>query len=260
MTTKPRILISSWVRNVSTTFEGTILDLVTISAAYTDAVVRCGGIPVVAAPCDLADVPRLFEGMDGLILSGGRDMEPDLYGQDNTDSRRPRRELDEFDIALMREAIRIELPILGICRGIQVANVALGGDLHQEVLVEGSNSHPTYPEMLAKGDMKAHRHDVALAAGSRLAAMYDDVDAITVNSLHHQAVGQLADGATVTATADDGTIEGMEIPAIGLVAVQWHPEQLADSGGDVLFADLVERARSGATMMPCTTSIWTPSV
>jgi putative glutamine amidotransferase len=250
VTTKPRILISPWLRNVSTTFEGTTLDLLTIAPSYTNAIVRCGGIPVVAALCELEDIPRLFEGMDGLILSGGRDMDPDLYGQENTDSERALRELDEFDMALMGEAIRQKVPILGICRGIQVANVARGGDLHQEVLAEGSVAHPTYPEMLAGDGPRAHRHEVALAAGSRLAAMYGDVDSITVNSLHHQAVGRVADGTTVTATASDGTVEAIEDPAIELIAVQWHPEQLPASGGDVLFADLVERACARATMTP----------
>lgn len=250
VTTKPRILVSPWLRNVSTTFEGTTLDLVTISPAYTDAIVRCGGVPVVAAPCGLADVPRLLEGMDGLVLSGGRDMEPDLYGHANTDTVRAVRELDEFDMALMAEAIRLALPILGICRGIQVANVARGGDLRQEVLAEGSVDHPTYPEMIAKDGPKAHRHEASLLAGSRLAEIYGDVDTISVNSLHHQAVGRLAEGSTVTASTGDDTIEAIEDPSIDLVAVQWHPEQLADSGGDVLFADLVERARGRATMTP----------
>lgn len=250
MTTKPRILISPWLRNVSTTFEGTTLDLLTIAPSYTNAIVRCGGIPVVAAPCAVADVPTLFDGMDGLLLSGGRDMEPDLYGHANTDTVRAVRELDEFDMALMAEAIRLEVPILGICRGIQVANVARGGDLRQEVLAEGSVDHPTYPEMLAQDGPKAHRHDVSLLAGSRLAKIYGDVDTITVNSLHHQAVGRLAEGSTVTASTGDDTIEAIEDPAIDLLAVQWHPEQLPASGGDVLFADLVERARDRATMTP----------
>lgn len=250
MTDKPRILISPWLRHVSTTFEGTTLDLLTIAPSYTDAIVRCGGLAVVAAPCDLVDIPQLFAGMHGLVLSGGRDIDPGVYGQNNTDSERVRRELDEFDMALMAEAIRLELPILGICRGIQVANVALGGDLRQEVLAEGSLAHPTYPEMEANGGPKAHRHDISLEAGSRIAKMYGDVDTITVNSLHHQAVGRVAECAKVTASSADGTVEALEDPAINLLAVQWHPEQLPDSGGDVLFADLVERARSRATMTP----------
>jgi len=248
MSPKPRILITPWVRHVSTTHEGTTLDLVTLAPSYAEAVVRGGGIPVIAAQCELADVAQLVDGMDGLILSGGRDMEPALYGHDNTDSVRVRRDLDEFDMAVIGEAIGRDLPILGICRGIQVANVARGGDLRQEILAEGSEVHPTYPEMLAKDGPKAHRHEVALAPGSRIAAMYGDAKSITVNSLHHQAVGRVADGAVVTATAGDGMIEAIEDPAIDLVAVQWHPEQLPDSGGDVLFADLVERARLRATM------------
>ncbi len=250
MVVKPRILITPWVRNVSTTHEGTTLDLVSLSPSYSNAVVACGGVPLVMAPCEVGDVPALMDGMAGLLLSGGRDLEPSLYGQENTDSVRIRRDLDELDIELTREAMRRELPILGICRGMQVVNVALGGDLRQEVLSEGSASHPTYPEMREVGDPRDHRHGVALRPGSRIAAIYDDSERITVNSLHHQAVGRVGEGLVVTATAEDGTIEAVEHPLNDLVAVQWHPEQMREDGGEVLFADLVERARSRATMTP----------
>lgn len=239
---RPRVLLTPWRRNLKTALDPEC-DLFTLAPDYTESVRRAGGLPIIAAHCAPDEIDELLEIADAVIVTGGRDMDPETYAHENTSSWRPDRPSDEFDMEVTRQALARGLPMLGICRGAQVVNVALGGDLIQEVQSEGSAAHPTYPEMAPAP--RAHRHDVDLAAGSRLAEIYG-CGHISVNSLHHQAIGTVADGLRVTATSPDGVVEGVE--GDGLVAVQWHPEMMAGQGGEVLFADLVERAHRRATM------------
>ena len=233
------MLVTPWRRTLKTALDPEC-DLLTIAPEYTDAVRRAGGIPVVVPHLDEDEIDDLLDIADAVLISGGQDMDPAVYGQDNTASWKTARRSDEFDIAVARAAIDRGLPILGVCRGAQVLNVALGGDLRQEVQEERSTVHPTYPEM--RPEPRDHRHTVEVREGSRLSEIYA-AGPLTVNSLHHQAIGALGSGLVTAATAPDGVIEAVEGESVDAVAVQWHPEMLEGEGGDALFADLVTRAK-----------------
>jgi putative glutamine amidotransferase len=237
------VLLTPWRRVLKTALGPT--DLVTIAPGYTDAVRRVGGLPTVTPHLDDDELDELLDAVDAVIVTGGHDMNPKRYGAANTDSRSWRDDSDGFDLTTIHAALTKGLPLLGICRGIQVINVALGGDLRQEVQVPGDTDHPPYAEMAEPFE---HRHVVEIVPGSRLAGIHAP-GPLTVNSLHHQAVGRVADDLRVVATSADGTVEAVEGISADIVAVQWHPEMLAAEGGDELFADLVARARGRATMM-----------
>ncbi len=152
-------------------------------------------------------------GCCGLVLAGGSDIEPSLYGQPNVAAKNPHPERDEMELRLIREALRLNLPILGICRGAQMLNVALGGTLVQDI----GDGHTGV------------RHGVRFEPGSKVAAI---ARPSTVNSRHHQAVDRLGDGLRVAVwSAEDNIVEAIEAPERRFViAVQWHPEDLAVEG------------------------------
>jgi len=239
----PTILLGSWRRRFATALDPET-DLETLNRSYVEAVRRAGGVPLIAPHAETHELRQLLALVDGVVITGGQDLDPATYGADVAGSRGVIRSTDDSDLALFAAAVDAGVPILGICRGIQVGNVALGGDLHQEVQTEGSIHHPTYAEMT---DWIAHRHPVDVVVGSRLADIYT-AGPLSVNSLHHQAIGRLADGLRVVATSPDGIIEAVEGDSSGidLVAVQWHPELLDPADGGPLFDDLVARADSYA--------------
>jgi putative glutamine amidotransferase len=200
------------------------IEAVLLPRRYADKVSEAGGLPVLLPPLPGIDaiVPRL----DALVLSGGGDLDPVLYGAEMDEhGGQPNEARDTAELSLFRAALAVGLPVLGICRGMQVINVAMGGTLIQHLPdVVGHDGHSP----LAHGH---GRHDVRIAAGSRLAALYGEAAAggrpVSVHTHHHQAVAQLGAGLTATAWADDGTIEAMELdPAEhpSVIAVQWHPE------------------------------------
>lgn len=162
--------------------------------------------------------------MDGLLLTGGEDVEPSLYGQDRSPkcgASNPRRDLTE--IALIQAARQMRKPILAICRGPQVLNVALGGTLIQDIPDEA----PGAAEHNAKDKRASRVHDVIIEKGSRMEAAIGET-LIAVNSLHHQSVKTVAPGLRVTARSPDGIVEGIESdePDWWVLAVQWHPEEM----------------------------------
>jgi putative glutamine amidotransferase len=189
---------------------------------YVRSVERAGGLPVVLVPGDPALLAPLLARLDGLVVTGGVDVAPALYGQDpHPTVTAVSDERDLFEIALVREAILRDLPLLGICRGMQVMNVALGGTLIQDLpaLVGTGVSHDHTVE-----GRDAVAHAVSVAPGCRLASLVGAGE-LAVNSFHHQAVERLGEGLVETARAPDGVIEAMELPRSRFaVAVQWHPE------------------------------------
>jgi putative glutamine amidotransferase len=205
---------------------------------YFDAVEKAGGIAVLLPPQAISDAiaDRLLDSLDGLILTGGKDIEPARYGQDaHPETDEPRPDRDAWEDTLLRRAIEREIPFLGICRGAQILNVARGGTLHQHLPdVVGDRRYQ------AGGGIFNHV-GVDIEEGSRLATLLasDDID---VPVYHHQAIDQLGDGLVVTARTSDGVIEAVELESVPFgVAVQWHPEE---SREDIrLFAGLVEAAR-----------------
>jgi len=189
---------------------------------YVRSVEQSGAVPVVLPPVPPADVPALLDRLDGILLSGGADVDPAVYGQEpHPRLGRVNRRRDEFELALVREALRRDVAILAICRGHQVLNVATGGTLVQDIasLVQGQVRHD------GKGPRWRCAHRVEVTTPSRLREILGE-DALSVNSIHHQAVDRVGDGLVVSARCpEDGVIEGLERPASRfVVAVQWHPE------------------------------------
>jgi len=191
-------------------------------ADYVRSVELAGAVPVVLPPVDPGDVSGLLDRLDGVLLSGGVDVDPVLYGQ----APHPRlgkvnRRRDDFELELTREALRRDLPLLAICRGQQVLNVAAGGTLVQDIgsLVGGAMKHD------ASGPRWRRSHPVELKSPSRLLGILGQ-RAFSVNSFHHQAVDRVGKGLVVSARCpEDGVVEGLEMPSRRfVVAVQWHPE------------------------------------
>jgi putative glutamine amidotransferase len=210
-----------------------------LPAQYAEAVRRAGAIPLLIQPGE----PRMDELMtllDALILSGGGDVDPSLYSDDeHTHVYWVSEERDRFEIDLVNRSLETDKPLLCICRGLQVLNVALGGSLIQHI-----------PDTVT--DAIPHRqpprdpipHSVELAEGSRLASIMG-VEQVTTASWHHQAVERLAPGLAVAGRAPDGVIEAVELPDKPTVmAVQWHPELTAhaDPTQQRLFDELVQMA------------------
>ena len=189
-----------------------------LSTNYTDAVARAGGVPVIfPTVSDPAVAARLLEKVDGVIFSGGPDLDPSYYGETfwnetvQVDTLR-----DISDLMLMRAALASKKPIMAICRGEQLMNVVLGGSLYQDL--------PTQVDTLVKhGGGTWHR--IGVEKGSVLYGLFGQ-DSLTVNSFHHQAVKKVAPGIRVTAYADNGIVEAYEY-GDRLIAFQFHPEGMA---------------------------------
>lgn len=200
---------------------------------YADAVQRAGGLPVVIPPTDDVELIRATVARcDGMVLLGGGDVSPAKYGQtENARLFGVNEFIDDFEIAAVQHAISLDLPVLAICRGHQILNVALGGTLIQHL-----------------ENYEVHRdtmHDVQLTAGSLVAEAMGTTQPMT-HSFHHQAIDSVAPSLTVVGTYSDGNVEAVQhTSATWVVGVQWHPEDTAeeDSANQGLFNALVQRAR-----------------
>jgi putative glutamine amidotransferase len=209
-----------------------------LPATYSDAIELAGGVPLLL-PAPTSDVvlraQTALDGVDGLLLSGGPDLDPARYGaQRSEQTGAPRAERDAWEIALALAAMERDLPVLGVCRGLQTLNVALGGTLIQHLPDRvGHAGH--CPTVGIHG-----RHPVTTLAGSRICQVHGP--AADVATYHHQAVDEIATGLVASAWADDGVVEAVELQgAAWVVAVQWHPE--VHNGGD-LFDAFVNACRS----------------
>ncbi len=221
------------------------MPLFALRPAYTAAVRAAGGVPILMPlGASEEELRAIFAQVDGLLIPGGGDIEPNRYGgqQDHESLGDVDPDRDQIEIELVRWAVEAKKPMLAICRGHQVFNVALGGTLWEDVTSQ-------MPEALFHSYVNIKprdyiAHEVTVQAGSRLARQLGAA-AIQVNSLHHQGIRKLAAGVTAVAHAPDGLIEAIEISdhpyAIG---VQWHPEDLAptDPAMQALFDGLVQAA------------------
>jgi putative glutamine amidotransferase len=215
-----------------------------VNAAYLRSVLAAGGVPLILSPLvGPAYAARALDGLDALLLTGGEDIHPAWYGAEPSPRLHPpSRERDLFELALFAAARQRELPILGVCRGIQLVNVALGGSLYQDLPSERPG-----PVAHDPGTARESRaHAVRLREGSRAAAALGACE-LAVNSFHHQAVERLGGGLVASGWSEDGLIEAVESPenAPWLLAVQWHPEEMhADRAAPDrgLFRALVEAA------------------
>jgi putative glutamine amidotransferase len=196
---------------------------------YYLATAAVGGVPwMIPLLEDLATLREIYDRLDGVLLAGGVDMDPAAYGEEKTPlcgAIDPARDLVELQ--LVHWAMADGKPLFGICRGLQVINVATGGTLYQDVAAECTEAikHDYFPTTGWQRDYLAH--EVKLVAGTRLQQALA-TSSLTVNSMHHQGVDRLGDGLRVSAVAPDGLIEGLELPTHPyLTAVQWHPESMA---------------------------------
>lgn len=226
---------------------------------YAEAVAAHGGLVILVpalpgCPCSPEEEEwmRLGQRLDGLLLSGGGDVDPSIYGQPPGPWLRglcPER--DALELALARWAVRSGLPVLGICRGLQVLNVAAGGTLYQDV----EREYPGGGSLLLLHEQREERpvatHLVEIEPGTLLWRVVGRRE-VSVNSFHHQAVRAVAPGWLASARAPDGLIEGIELPGHPFaLGVQWHPEELWEEGGPDnparrLFTALVEAAQRRA--------------
>jgi gamma-glutamyl-gamma-aminobutyrate hydrolase PuuD len=203
-----------------------------VPAAYVQALERAGARPVLIPPSDQG-VEETLDAVDGLLFSGGSDLDPGLYDQEAHDETFGIvAERDRAELALLQAALERDMPVLAVCRGSQVLNVARGGDLVQHLPdVVGDDKHKHTPGTFAD-------HDVTLEQGTRLASLLGE--RAPVKSHHHQGFGRVGDGLRVAAHAEDGTIEAVEDPSARFaLGVLWHPE----AGEDMkLFEELVRAA------------------
>ena len=215
-----------------------------LPAYYVARIEEAGGLPVLLPNVPGEQAAGYMERLDGLVLSGGVDVDPDCYGaQPHAKLGEVDRARDRFEIAAVKAARSAGLPILAICRGMQLTNVAFGGTLVQDI---PSQVERAFQHEQSTTDIEQHSHGVALEVGTTLRALAGVAQA-RVNSSHHQAVERMAEGFRVTAKAGDGVIEAMEHTSGPFFqCVQWHPERLVgDALTRALFTSFVDAARHG---------------
>ena len=219
-----------------------------VNAAYLNAVQQAGGVPVPLPPqLEPGARAEILKHVSGVLLTGGGDVDPARFGEAahpttcEVSGARDALEIDLTQWALARRA-----PLLAVCRGLQVLNVALGGSLYQDIPSEPGSPLDHSQTSLQGKARNVTAHQVKVREGSRLAAILGALD-VDVNSFHHQAIKQLGRGLADVAWAPDSIVEGVELvdPAQFVVGVQWHPEELVaqDRAAFNLFAALVDRAR-----------------
>lgn len=213
-----------------------------LKRAYTEAVARAGGLPLVIPPTtDLGVVLDLFARCDGLVITGGAfDIPPELYGEERREGLGVLKlERTGFELALASKALERDIPVLGVCGGMQLLAVALKAPLVQDIgrEIPGALQHEQ------TNDPSQPSHSVTVAPGTLLARA-TGVEELQVNSTHHQAVHRLPAGIVASARAPDGVVEAIEVPERAFVlGVQWHPELLAAPEHAALYRALVEAAR-----------------
>lgn len=214
---------------------------------YMRAVLSGGAAPVLLSP-DLDDcaLDACLSRLDGLLLAGGNDVAPSLFGQlpiDELGEVNPLR--DHFEIRLIQRAQALHMPVLGICRGVQIMNVALGGTLWQDLSSQyrtADGRKPMCHRQTCPGGYPSHR--VRVSSGTLLSTILPSEQA-EVNSFHHQAVADVAPALRICAVAEDGVIEGVECPSLPFfLGVQWHPERTfeTDAASQALFSALAQAA------------------
>jgi putative glutamine amidotransferase len=223
------------------TFAGT--ERIYVSRDYIHCVQKAGGVPIILPLTeDLNTLKRQIESIDALIISGGQDVHPQFYQEDVQEGMGPiNLERDRYEIEVIRFALNLEMPILGICRGMQILNVACGGTLYQDLKRYFPGPTLNHSQELPKTEAS---HLIRISPNTLL---YDILNTPTVpaNSFHHQAIKELAEGFLPNAISEDRVIEGMEKKEGSFaLGVQWHPEAMVDSHPHMLniFKKLIHKA------------------
>ena len=229
--------------------------ILAVQQSYVEAVARSGGAPVlIPLGLPVEALGQIAERLDGLLLAGGADVSPHHYGAERHPAvKRVDEARDATEIWLARWALKRDVPLLAICRGLQVLNVAAGGTLFQDIKSEyaGSIKHDRYSPAFARDEFA---HSARLEPASRLRAIFG-ATGVMVNSRHHQAVRNLGEGLAATAWAPDNVIEGLEARGQRfVVAVQWHPENLIDVSPAM--HTLFRRLRRGGWLIVATSGSW----
>jgi putative glutamine amidotransferase len=226
-----------------TTSNGRKTDNIHIPKTYVEAIRAAGGLAVlIPAGTRPEQVPLLRKALNGLLIIGGADIDPELFGEENdAHVQLDGRERDELEIALVQAAVDTDWPLLGICRGLQVINVALGGSLYTHIpdQLPGALKH----NMDTKTQRDVLAHSVDIQPSTRIASIVGTGE-LKVNSLHHQGIRRLGERLLATSASPDGLVESIEIPGHAFaLGVQWHPECLPDSAPmRCLFSAFVEKA------------------
>jgi gamma-glutamyl-gamma-aminobutyrate hydrolase PuuD len=240
-----RILVNTWRREAEV-FGPVLRDMFGVEVQYAQSLQRAGAqvylTPQAPAGTDPAEIVR---GFDGLLIIGGEDLAADVSGASPQDiGEGAAAERDRWEIALLRAALAADIPVLGICRGMQLLNVAFGGSLQGDI----AGISPQHPPVPADRDAAlSFRHQVTFEPGSLVSRAYGAA-AKDVNSLHHQAVDRVGAGLEVSGRSADGGVEALELPAARwCLGVQWHPELLPDDPQELgLFTGFVHACRDRA--------------
>lgn len=233
----PNILIPLAAHNASHP------ELFALNQSYAEAVSRAGGNPIMVARPSDQTLRGLLSTIDGILLAGGHDVDPGAYGEEKSEHTcNVDQDRDRVEITLARIAQENNIPILGICRGLQVMNVALGGSLFQHVSAELPNSLTHDMHEGHQRDFLAHAVDIQ--SGSLLARVCEK-ERIGTNSLHHQGIKRLSDKLSASGRTKDGLIEAVELDGHRFyVGVQWHPEELFDEASVRLFEVFINAAKN----------------
>jgi putative glutamine amidotransferase len=198
---------------------------------YITSLIKAGAIPLILPIAPGSCAEQYTELCDGFLLSGGCDVNPKFFDQDPMpDCGIFDTERDEMEFQLVRQSIKKGKPVFGICRGLQVMNVALGGTLIQDIASE--LDHPIQHEQ--KVSRREGSHRVRLEKDTHLFQVLGEQETVMVNSLHHQSIDRLGDGLRTAAFSADGIIEAMDMTENGLMGVQWHPESMTAGGSDMM--------------------------
>ncbi len=212
--------------------------LQTLEDTYSNGVIESGMIPLVIPNGQSPEsAARIVASLDGLILTGGNDIDPEMYGKERVRVEGADIAVDRFEVALVAEARKQGKPVLAICRGLQLLNVALGGTLTQDVTAAGT-AHEPVSDADDPDEVEGRRHAVSLEKHGVLASLFGS-DELKVNTLHHQGVDRLSDELIIEARAPDGLIEAARCRGSWwAIGIQWHPERLTSGERSPLFLGL----------------------
>lgn len=213
-----------------------------LEESYVEAVQACGATPLLLPAVAQHTIKDYLDLVDAVVFTGGGDVDPLYFGEEPVSSQRITPTRDAFEISLARELLKAQKPVLGICRGMQVLNIAAGGDIFQDLSLQDNGGRVIQHRQNAPGWYPTHWIEVR--QGSLLAHIWGQAR-VRVNSFHHQAIRSLAPGFKAVAVASDGVVEAMEREGNGFVlGVQWHPELMwaKDTYQRQLFASLVKAA------------------